>query len=39
MIKNEKKYWLVDQVKLAGKSTEDYKEAFRKVMKDYEKEH
>ena len=28
MIKNEKEYWLVDQVKVEGKSIEDYKEAF-----------
>ncbi|SES39643.1 hypothetical protein [Psychrobacillus sp. OK032] len=34
MIKNEKNYCLVDQVKL----TEDYKEACTKIMKDYEEE-
>ena len=37
-IKNEKAYWLVDQVKVEGKSEEDYKEAFTKILKDYEDE-
>ncbi|MFF2754137.1 hypothetical protein ACFVR1_10385 [Psychrobacillus sp. NPDC058041] len=28
LIKNERAFWLVDQVKIESKSEEDYKEAF-----------
>lgn len=38
LIKNEKAYWLVDQVKVEGKSKEDYQEAFTNILKAYEEE-
>ncbi|MDI2586250.1 GNAT family N-acetyltransferase [Psychrobacillus sp. NEAU-3TGS] len=38
LIKNEKAYWLVDQVKMEGKSQEEYKEAFKKILKAYDEE-
>ncbi|GGA44140.1 GNAT family N-acetyltransferase [Psychrobacillus lasiicapitis] len=38
LIKNEKEYWLVDQVKMEGKSEEDYIEAFKKILKAYDDE-
>lgn len=38
LIKNERAYWLVDQVKIESKSEEDYKEAFTKIFKAYEDE-
>jgi RimJ/RimL family protein N-acetyltransferase len=38
VIKNEKEYWLVDQVKIEGKSVEDYKAEFAKLLSEYEKD-
>ncbi|TQR17199.1 GNAT family N-acetyltransferase [Psychrobacillus soli] len=38
LIKSEKAYWLVDQVKMEGESEEDYKEAFTKILSAYEEE-
>lgn len=38
LIKNEKAYWLVDQVKLKSKSEEDYKEAFTNILNAFEEE-
>ena len=31
LIKNEQAYWLVDQVKIEGKTIGDYKEAFVEI--------
>lgn len=38
LIKNEKAYWLIDQVKVEGKSEEDYKVAFMNILQAYEEE-
>lgn len=37
VIKNEKSYWLVDQVIIEGKSVENYKAEFAKLLSEYEK--
>ena len=39
LIKNEKAYWLVDQVKIEDKSEEDYKEELVKLLREYEENH
>ncbi|MEI4771129.1 GNAT family N-acetyltransferase [Psychrobacillus sp. FJAT-51614] len=37
IIKNNA-YWLVDQIKIEGKSEEEYKEEFTKLLKEYEEQ-
>ncbi|WP_144512720.1 GNAT family N-acetyltransferase [Bacillus sp. FJAT-22090] len=38
LIKSERVYWLVDQVKVRGMSEEEYKDAFTEILKAYKEE-